>query len=99
MEHPLYQLCHLALFPFNFCCYELNGTFFGYQTYQKLIELYSVGPQALKTVVKVNEIDPQASLDRGLRVLMPNQARRQVNLPPDFFNITAEELKREQQAR
>ncbi len=38
-------------------------------------------------------------LDRGLRVLLPNQARREANLPPDFFNLTAEELKREQQAR
>jgi hypothetical protein len=41
----------------------------------------------------------QAMLDRGLRVLLPNQARREANLPPDFFNLTAEELKREQQAR
>ena len=41
----------------------------------------------------------QAMLDRGLRVLLPNQARREVNLPPDFFNLTPEELKREQQAR
>jgi hypothetical protein len=28
-----------------------------------------------------------------------SKARREVNLPPDFFNLTADELKREQQAR
>lgn len=54
--------------------------------------------QALKDALQSAE-PIQAMLDRGLRVLLPSQARREVNLPPDFFNISAEELKREQQAR
>ena len=40
-----------------------------------------------------------AELDRGLRVLMPSQAKLRVQLPPDFFSVSAEEIKREQQAR
>ena len=36
----------------------------------------------------------QAMLDRGLRVL-----QRDINLPLDFYNITADELKREQQSK
>jgi len=40
-----------------------------------------------------------AELDRGLRVLMPSEANRQVKLPPDFFSVSADEIKREQQAR
>ena len=40
-----------------------------------------------------------AELDRGLRVLMPSEASRQVKLPPDFFSVSADEIKREQQAR
>ncbi|KAJ9579045.1 hypothetical protein L9F63_024848 [Diploptera punctata] len=38
-------------------------------------------------------------LDRNLQVLLPSQAARQVDLPPAFFNLTAEELKKEQQMR
>jgi hypothetical protein len=38
-------------------------------------------------------------LDRNLQVLLPSQAAKQVDLPPVFFNMTAEELKREQQMR
>jgi UBX domain-containing protein 6 len=38
-------------------------------------------------------------LDRNLQVLLPSQAAKQVDLPPAFFNMTAEELKREQQMR
>jgi hypothetical protein len=38
-------------------------------------------------------------LDRNLRVLSPSQAAKQVDLPPVFFNMTPEELKREQQMR
>jgi len=38
-------------------------------------------------------------LDRNLQVLLPSQAAKRVDLPPMFFNITAEELKREQQMR
>lgn len=36
------------------------------------------------------------SLDRNLRVLQPSQATVQINLPNDFFNLSAEEIKREQ---
>jgi len=38
-------------------------------------------------------------LDRGLQILLPSQASQRVELPPDFFWITAEEVKREQQQR
>ena len=41
----------------------------------------------------------QAVLDRGLRVLLPSQASKKVALPQDFFTMTAEEIKREQQAK
>lgn len=38
-------------------------------------------------------------LDRNLQVLMPSQARMRNELPPSFFSITAEEIKKEQQLR
>ncbi|KAL6448850.1 hypothetical protein ACFW04_000534 [Cataglyphis niger] len=38
-------------------------------------------------------------LDRNLQVLMPSQARMKNELPPSFFTITPEEIKREQQLR
>lgn len=37
-------------------------------------------------------------LDRNMKILLPSQIRN-VNLPPDFFRISPEELKKEQQAR
>ena len=40
-----------------------------------------------------------AELDRGLRVLMPSDANKRVHLPPDFFSLSAEEIRKEQQAR
>ena len=41
----------------------------------------------------------KAELDRGLQILLPNQASKRIDLPPDFFNYSAEEIKKEQQAR
>lgn len=38
-------------------------------------------------------------LDRNLQVLMPSQARIKNELPPSFFTITPEEIKKEQQLR
>lgn len=38
-------------------------------------------------------------LDRNLQVLMPSQARIRNELPPSFFRITPEEIKKEQQLR
>lgn len=38
-------------------------------------------------------------LDRNLQVLMPSQARMRNELPPSFFSITSEEIKKEQQLR
>lgn len=40
----------------------------------------------------------QLELDRNVKVLLPSQIQN-VSLPPDFFRITMEEFKREQQAR
>lgn len=37
-------------------------------------------------------------IERNLKILLPSQIRG-VNLPPEFFRITPEELKKEQQAR
>ncbi len=47
----------------------------------------------------INAEPVQAELDRGLCILLPSQASKRVELPPDFFNVSAEEIKREQQAR
>ena len=41
----------------------------------------------------------KAELDRGLRILLPTQASKRVDLPPDFYNYSSEEIKKEQQAR
>ncbi|KYM95245.1 PREDICTED: UBX domain-containing protein 6 [Cyphomyrmex costatus] len=38
-------------------------------------------------------------LDRNLQVLMPSQARVRNELPPSFFTISSEEIKKEQQLR
>lgn len=40
----------------------------------------------------------QLDLDRNIRVLMPSQARS-AELPDDFYRISPEEIKREQQLR
>ena len=48
-------------------------------------------------MVSAEPIRPE--LDRGIRVLMPSQAAQQIELPPDFFWLTPEEIKREQQLR
>lgn len=37
-------------------------------------------------------------LDRNMKILLPSQIQN-VNLPPDFFRISPEEIKKEQQAR
>lgn len=47
----------------------------------------------------VNAEPIQLELDRNLIVLYPSQAAKRVELPPVFFTMTAEELKREQQLR
>ena len=47
----------------------------------------------------VNSEPIRAELDRGMRVLLPQQASRNFELPPDFFNLSAEEIRREQQAK
>lgn len=38
-------------------------------------------------------------VDRNVHVLLPNQAATRNELPPDFFTVSKEELKREQQIR
>ncbi|XP_054710322.1 UBX domain-containing protein 6-like [Uloborus diversus] len=38
-------------------------------------------------------------LDRNLKVLRLSQTAEQINLPNEFFNLTAEEVKREQEAK
>lgn len=41
----------------------------------------------------------QLELDRNLQVLLPSQAANKVQLPPSFYALTPEELKKEQQLR
>ncbi|XP_072946323.1 UBX domain-containing protein 6 [Epargyreus clarus] len=41
----------------------------------------------------------QLELDRNLQVLLPSQAATMVQLPPSFYALSPEELKREQQLR
>lgn len=48
-------------------------------------------------LISAEPIRPE--LDRGLQVLMPSQAAQRVDLPMDFFWLTAEEIKREQQMK
>lgn len=46
-------------------------------------------------MISAEAIRPE--LDRGLQILMPSQAAQRVELPSDFFWLTAEEIKKEQQ--
>ncbi|CAH0598301.1 unnamed protein product [Chrysodeixis includens] len=41
----------------------------------------------------------QLELDRNLQVLLPSQAAHKVQLPPSFYALSPEEIKREQQLR
>lgn len=41
----------------------------------------------------------QLELDRNIQVLLPSQVKTSASLPPEFFRISTEELKREQQMR
>ncbi|XP_045762191.1 UBX domain-containing protein 6 [Maniola jurtina] len=41
----------------------------------------------------------QLELDRNLQVLLPSQSANKMQLPPSFFALTPEELKKEQQLR
>lgn len=58
------------------------------------VERLKVMREALMTAEPI-----RAELDRGLKVLLPSEASKKVDLPPDFFSISAEELQREMQAR
>ncbi|XP_058064828.1 UBX domain-containing protein 6 [Anopheles bellator] len=53
--------------------------------------------EMLLEALKASEPIP-LELDRNLQVLLPSQVKRS-HLPPDFFRISPEELKREQQLR
>nr|CAH0113438.1 unnamed protein product [Daphnia galeata] len=48
-------------------------------------------------LISAEPIRPE--LDRGLQILMPSQAAQRVELPSDFFWLTTEEIKREQQLK
>ncbi len=41
----------------------------------------------------------KAELDRGLRVLLPREASQKFSLPPDFFSLSADEIRKEQQLK
>lgn len=63
---------------------------------EKLGDLDSL-KQLCDSLVSAEPLRPQ--LDRGLTVLLPTEAAAQGELPPEFFNLTAEELKREMRER
>nr|XP_049706286.1 UBX domain-containing protein 6 [Helicoverpa armigera]XP_049706287.1 UBX domain-containing protein 6 [Helicoverpa armigera] len=50
--------------------------------------------EALRTAEPI-----QLELDRNLQVLLPSQAANKVQLPPSFYALSPEEIKREQQLR
>lgn len=58
------------------------------------IEKLTVLVDALRTAEPI-----QLELDRNKQVLLPSQAAKPVNLPPDFFSLSPEELKRELELR
>ena len=47
----------------------------------------------------VNSEPIRAELDRSVRILNPNQAGRSFSLPDDFYTLTADEIRKEQQLR
>lgn len=53
--------------------------------------------QLRDALVSAEPLRPQ--LDRSVRVLLPTEAATHLELPPEFFNMTVEELKREMQSR
>lgn len=63
---------------------------------EKLDDLSTL-EQLRDALVSAEPIRPQ--LDRGVRVLLPAEAATQIDLPPEFFNMTTDELKREMQNR
>lgn len=63
---------------------------------EKLADLAPL-EQLRDALVSAEPLRPQ--LDRSLTVLLPAEAASQVELPPEFFNMTTEELKREMQNR
>lgn len=62
-------------------------------------KLCDLGPleQLRDALVSAESLRPQ--LDRNLSVLLPAEAAVQVELAPEFFNMTTDELKREMQER
>ncbi|XP_042865758.1 UBX domain-containing protein 6-like [Penaeus japonicus] len=53
--------------------------------------------QLRDALVSAEPVRPQ--LDRSVRVLLPTEAASHTDLPAEFFNLTAEELKKEMQQR
>lgn len=54
--------------------------------------------QFLRDVLKAEE-RVELEIDRNLQVLSPAQAAQRIELPPDFYALTPEELKKEKQMR
>ncbi|ROT83057.1 UBX domain-containing protein 6 [Penaeus vannamei] len=62
----------------------------------KLADLSTL-EQLRDALVSAEPVRPQ--LDRSARVLLPTEAASHTDLPAEFFNLTAEELKKEMQQR
>lgn len=59
-----------------------------------LIHLFQFLRDALKSEDKI-----ELEIDRNVQVLSPAQAAKRVDLPSDFYALSPEELKKEQQTR
>lgn len=77
--------------PFN----DTTDTFWVFPE-ENLDDLASL-EQLRDALISAEPLRPQ--LDRSLTVLLPTEAAVQVDLPAEFFNMTAEELKREMHER
>lgn len=49
------------------------------------------------TLKQTTPIKPE--LDRNIQVLMPGEVKQRKELPPEFYQLTAEEIKREQRLK
>nr|AEQ55313.1 UBX domain-containing protein [Locusta migratoria manilensis] len=77
----------------NFKCSEEDYLVFSEQNIESL-EYLTTLCDALRSAEPIS-----LELDRNLQVLLPSQATHRTDLPPVFYTMTPEELKKEQQLR
>lgn len=79
----------LAVFNYYYLLYLII-----FQIFHKSLYFSQLIVDALHTTEPIT-----LELDRNLQVLSPSQAAFRMNLPSDFYAISPEEIKREQQLR